>query len=108
MPCTYVWKNWSTAGSLAPVTVRWCPHADSTIGASCFSYGLISVYGVFFTLAASASTSAFAALSVYVTQTAPCSSECTAFSFFTGFVYTVPLQSAQTGLWSPPTGGCIG
>ncbi len=50
------------------------------IGSFCLSSGLISEYGVF-TFAASFSTSASGASSVYVTQTAPCSSECTAFSF---------------------------
>ena len=30
---------------------------------------------------------------------------CTAFSFAIAAGYTVPLQSAQYGLWLPPTGG---
>lgn len=59
--------------------MRWWPHAVSTSGSFCPSTGLISVYGVFFTFAASASTSAFGASPLYVTHTAPCSSEWTAF-----------------------------
>src|SRR5688500_5961759 len=77
-PWTNFSKNASRAGSSAPVTVRWCPQADSMIGSFCPSTGLISVYGVFFTFAASASTSALSAEALYVTHTAPCSSECTA------------------------------
>src|SRR5690606_11624426 len=60
-PCTNFSKNASTSGSSAPVTLRWWPHADSMIGSFWSSTGLISVYGVFLTFAASAFTSASSA-----------------------------------------------
>lgn len=57
------------------------PQALSISGSFWSLTGLIREYGVDLTFLVSASMSASEALSLYVTQTAPCSSECTAFSF---------------------------
>src|SRR6266704_1785755 len=70
-------------------------------------YGLISMRSWPLTSFDSVSTSALARPGLYVIHTAPCSSEWTAFSLAIAFGYTVPVQSAQTGAWSPPVGGDV-
>lgn len=50
------------------------------------STGLISVYFVLPTFSSSFFTSSAAAFLLYVTQTAPCSSECTAFTSAMAFL----------------------
>lgn len=77
-PCTYLVKNCATRGSSALSTVTCLPQALSISAPSCFSTGLISEYGVDLTRSVSLSTSAGSASPLWVTQTAPCSSEWTA------------------------------
>lgn len=79
-------RNAATRASSALSTVSCLPHALSMIAPDCSLTGLISVYGRLDTVAASFSTSAGAAFSLYVTHTAPCSSEWTALISGIGFL----------------------
>src|SRR5450830_1719072 len=85
-PFSYFATNAGSRGSDALVRVSCRPHALATTGEFSPGNGLSSPYEYLPTTPARIATWSAGRSGLYVTQTAPCSSECTACSFFTGVV----------------------